>query len=106
METEAATSALFWLGALWGIASIALLISATRLCYRIEARSGRPLLKHGLPGYANVVPVAFNVRVARDDETLGAPAQVVQKSVAQSEPRKRGTAKRKTARRRSSSEQG
>lgn len=44
--------------------------------------------------------------VARDDETLGAPAQVVQKSVAQSEPRKRGTAKRKTARRRSSSEQG
>lgn len=69
METEAATSALFWLGALWGVASIALLISATRLCYRIEARSGRPLLKHGLPGYANVIPVAFNVRVARDAET-------------------------------------
>ncbi len=57
--------------AFWGICSIMLLISATRLCYRIEARSGRPLMKHGLrlPGYANVIPAAFNFRVAKDAET-------------------------------------
>lgn len=69
MEAEVLKSGLFWLSTLWGIASIALLISATRLCYRIEARSGRAFLRHGLPGYANVVPVAFNVRVAKDEET-------------------------------------
>lgn len=69
MEAEPAKSVFFWLSALWGVASIVLLISATRLCYRIEARSGRPLLKHGLPGYANVIPVAFNFRVAQDGET-------------------------------------
>lgn len=69
MEAEITQSVFFWLSALWGVASIALLISATRLCYRIEARSGRPLLKRGLPGYANVVPVAFNFRVAQDEET-------------------------------------
>ena len=66
---EVAGTVFLALAALWGICSIVLLISATRLCYRIEARSGRPLLKHGLPGYANVVPVAFNLRVARDEET-------------------------------------
>ncbi len=71
MEAEVTKSAFFWLSALWGVASIALLISATRLCYRIEARSGRAMLKHrlGLPGYANVIPVAFNFRVAQDEET-------------------------------------
>lgn len=56
---------------LWGAASIALLISAARLCYRIEARSGRRPLKWGLPGYANVIPAAFNIGVARDAETQG-----------------------------------
>jgi len=69
MEAQILKSGLFWLSALWGVASIALLISATRLCYRIEARSGRRPLKRGLPGYANVVPVAFNFGVARDEET-------------------------------------
>ena len=54
---------------LWGVATVANLIAATRICYAIEARSGRPVLKGGLPGYANIVPVAFNVGVARDDET-------------------------------------
>lgn len=54
---------------LWGAASIALLISAARLSYRIEARSGRRPLKGGLPGYANVIPTAFNIGVARDAET-------------------------------------
>lgn len=68
METQVTQSAFFWLSTLWGIASIALLISAARLCYRIEARSGRAFLTR-LPGYANVVPVAFNVRVAKDGET-------------------------------------
>lgn len=53
----------------WAVAMIALLISATRLCYRIEERSGRPMLKRGLPGYANVIPVAFNIGVAQDEET-------------------------------------
>jgi len=57
--------------ALWGAASIALLISAARLCYRIEARSGRRPLKTGLPGYANVIPTAFNIGIAKDEETQG-----------------------------------
>lgn len=59
----------FTICAVWALVTVALLISATRLCYRIEARSGRLPLKSGLPGYANVVPVAFNVGVARDEET-------------------------------------
>lgn len=41
-----------------------------------------------------------------DDEALGEPAPVVQKSGSKSEPRKRGTARRKTSRRSASSEQG
>ncbi len=53
----------------WAIVMIAMWISITRLCYAIEARSGRPLLKGGLPGFANVFPVAFNVGVATDQET-------------------------------------
>lgn len=71
METTISQSVFVAAAAFWGICSIALLISAARLCYRIEARSGRPFLKHGLglPGYANVIPVAFNFRVARDAET-------------------------------------
>lgn len=54
---------------LWAAAMIAMWISVTRLTYTIEARSGRPMLKHGLPGFANVFPVAFNVGVAKDEET-------------------------------------
>ena len=54
---------------LWAMAVIANLIQATRICYAIEARSGRPMLKGGLPGFANVLPVAFNYRVAQDEET-------------------------------------
>jgi hypothetical protein len=54
---------------LWGVAMVANLIAATRICYAIEARSGRPMLKTGLPGFANVLPVAFNFGVAQDDET-------------------------------------
>jgi len=54
---------------IWAVAMIAMFVSVTRLCYAIEARSGRPLLKNGLPGFANVFPVAFNVGVAKDEET-------------------------------------
>jgi hypothetical protein len=53
----------------WAVAMVALWISVTRLCYAIEARSGRPMLGKGVPGFANVFPVAFNVGVADDDET-------------------------------------
>lgn len=53
----------------WAIVMIGMFISVTRLCYAIEARSGRPMLGNGLPGFANVFPVAFNVGVARDQET-------------------------------------
>lgn len=71
MESTTAQSVFVAAAAFWGICSIALLISATRLCYRIEARSGRPFMKHGLrlPVYAKVVPVAFNFQVAQDAET-------------------------------------
>ena len=71
MEPGISKPVFIGLSTVWGIASIVLLIMAARLCYRIEARSGRPLLKprSGLPGYANVIPVAFNFKVASDDET-------------------------------------
>lgn len=54
---------------LWAAAMIAMWISVTRLSYAIEARSDRPVLKHGVPGFANVFPVAFNIGVAKDEET-------------------------------------
>lgn len=54
---------------LWGVAMVANFIAAARMCYAIEARSGKPMLKNGLPGYANILPVAFNFGVAQDDET-------------------------------------
>jgi hypothetical protein len=54
---------------IWAIVMIGMFISVTRMCYAIEARSGRPMLRNGLPGFANVFPVAFNVGVARDAET-------------------------------------
>ena len=69
MEPATAQTVFVAAAAVWGVCSIALLIAATRLCYRIEARSGRRPLKYGLPGYANVIPVAFNFRVAQDAET-------------------------------------
>ncbi|MDP3895448.1 MAG: hypothetical protein Q8Q62_02105 [Mesorhizobium sp.] len=53
----------------WAIAMIAIFITVIRMCYTIEARSGRPMPKQGLPGFANVFPVAFNIGVAKDEET-------------------------------------
>lgn len=59
---------LYVLSAVWGVTIIGTLISVIRLCYEIERRSGQ--LKPGsVPRYANVIPVAFNFGVARDDET-------------------------------------
>ncbi len=55
--------------ALWAMTVIMNFIQATRICYAIEARSGRRPLRSGLPGFANVIPVAFNVGVAKDEET-------------------------------------
>jgi hypothetical protein len=55
---------------LWGVAMIANLIVAIRLCYRIEARSPRWARKPGsLPAYAAWLPVMLNHGVARDPET-------------------------------------
>lgn len=69
MEAENPAIWFFVFAGLIGAGMIALLISATRICYGIEARSGRPFMRKGLPGYANVIPVAFNFGVAKDDET-------------------------------------
>ncbi|MDN2566228.1 hypothetical protein N1F89_08345 [Aquibium sp. A9E412] len=55
--------------ALWGLATVAALIAAIRLCYRIERRSGRYPPASRLPAYANLLPVAFNRGVAADAET-------------------------------------
>lgn len=61
---------LFYLiSGLFGMAIIVNLIFAARLCYEVEARSGRPMLKGGLPGFANIIPVAFNFGVAKDADT-------------------------------------
>lgn len=54
---------------LWAVGVVLALIRVIRMTYAIEARSGRPLLKNGLPGYANVIPVALNIGVAKDEET-------------------------------------
>ena len=53
---------------IWALAMVAILISAIRLCYEIERRSGwrKP---GGLPTYAAWIPVLLNSGVARDDET-------------------------------------
>lgn len=57
------------ISALWSVAMISNFIVATRICYAIEERSGRKLLQGGLPGFANIIPVAFNRGVAQDQET-------------------------------------
>lgn len=54
---------------IWAVAMAALLLKAARMSYQIEERSGRRPLPSGLPGYANVIPTAFNWRVAADAET-------------------------------------
>lgn len=54
---------------LWGIAMVAVLISAIRLCYRVEERSERLRNRTGLPMYAMWPQVIANWGVSRDAET-------------------------------------
>jgi len=64
---------------IWAIAVVGALIRASRISYEVEARSGRRPLRSGLPGYANVIPVALNIGVARDEETQGLRREVVKR---------------------------
>lgn len=54
---------------LWGTAMVAVLISAIRLCYRVEERSERLRDRTGLPMYAKWPQVIANLGVSRDPET-------------------------------------
>lgn len=65
--------------AIWAVAVVGALIRATRFTYMVEARSGRRPLRSGLPGFANVIPVALNIGVARDAETQGLRREVVKR---------------------------
>jgi len=65
---------------LWGLAMVAILISAIRLCYEIERRSGWK--KPGaLPTYAAWIPVLLNRNVAQDDETQALRWRMIQRFV-------------------------
>lgn len=57
------------LAGLWGIAMVAVLISAIRLCYRVEERSEALRNRTGLPMRAKWLQVIANAGVARDAET-------------------------------------
>ena len=59
----------YWFAGLWGVAMVAVLISAIRLSYRIEARSEGLKNTSGVPRKAMWVHTMFNWRVARDAET-------------------------------------
>ncbi len=54
---------------LWASLMVAILISAIRLCYRIEARSEGLRNRTGVPQKAMILHTAMNWKVARDDET-------------------------------------
>jgi hypothetical protein len=54
---------------LWGLAMVAVLISAIRLCYRVEERSAALRNRTGLPMKAQWIQVIVNYGVARDAET-------------------------------------
>ena len=62
-------SVFFYVSTLWALGTIALLILAIRLSYQIEHRSGIGQAKWKIPVYASVIPVAFNIGVARDAQT-------------------------------------
>ncbi len=53
----------------WGLAMVAVLISAIRLCYRVEERSDALRNRTGLPMRAKWLQVIVNHGVARDAET-------------------------------------
>lgn len=58
------------IAAVWGVATIYLLLQVITLCYRIEKRS-RPDAgaQNSAPQRANIIAAAFNFGVARDSET-------------------------------------
>ena len=62
-------SVFFYVSTLWALGTITLLILAIRLSYKIEHRSGIGQAKWKIPVYASVIPVAFNIGVARDAQT-------------------------------------
>ena len=59
----------YWFAGLWGVAMVAVLISAIRLSYRIEARSEGLKNTSGVPRKAMWVHTIFNWHVAPDEET-------------------------------------
>lgn len=59
----------YYVSVVWAAGVITLLILAVRICYRIEYRSGIGRARSSVPVYASIVPVAFNMGVARDAET-------------------------------------
>lgn len=59
----------YWFAGLWGVAMVAVLISAIRLSYQIEARSEGLRNTSGVPRKAMWVHTILNWRVARDEET-------------------------------------
>ena len=54
---------------LWALAMVVILITAIRLCYRVEERSEALRNRTGVPVNANIPAVMFNWKVARDAET-------------------------------------
>lgn len=53
---------------LWALAVVMNLMIASRICAAIQHRSGMTA-QPGLPGFAAILPVAFNRGVAQDEET-------------------------------------
>ncbi len=64
------------LGGIPGVAIIALLLSAIRHSYAVEARSDPEKASRSF-GYTNLVAVALNAGVARDAETQALRAKVL-----------------------------
>ena len=61
--------ALYVLFGLWAIAILVVFVQATRLSYRIEARSPGLANRGGVPRKAMLFHTITNLNVARDEET-------------------------------------
>jgi hypothetical protein len=61
--------ALYVLFGLWAIAVLVVFVQATRLSYRIEARSPDLANRSGVPRKAMLFHTIANLNVARDEET-------------------------------------
>jgi hypothetical protein len=66
----------------WGLAMVAVLISAIRLCYRVEERSDALRNRTGLPMRAQWLQVIANAGVARDAETQALRRQAIRRFLA------------------------